>query len=56
MAPGPKATALILSQEERAALERIARRRKTAQALAKRALRRRWHRHPTILGHHGERT
>ena len=37
MAPGPKATLLVLSMEERAGLERIARRHKAGQALATRA-------------------
>ena len=37
VAPGRKATLLVLSLEERAALERIARRRKAGQALATRA-------------------
>ena len=37
MAPGPKATMLVLSQDERAGLERIARRRKAGQAVATRA-------------------
>ncbi len=37
MAPGPKATALVLGMEERAALGRIARRRKAGQAPTTRA-------------------
>ena len=37
MAPGPKAAALMLSGDERSALERIARRHKAGQALATRA-------------------
>ena len=37
MAPGLKTTLLVLSQDERAALERIARRRKAGQALTTRA-------------------